>query len=121
MTENPANATLVGKFLPQVPTHRGSVRVVYSNPRYPTVAAGVQLVGAQFDEDQNTADTPAAEVRGGRCRRLARVRPDFEIFMGVQNLFDAEYFVGTLPTTVGSPRLVSAGFRLRLDGALKSG
>ncbi len=46
----------------------------------------------------------------------ARSAATFEIFLGVQNLFDAEYFVGTLPTTVGSPRLVSAGFRLRLTG-----
>jgi outer membrane receptor protein involved in Fe transport len=27
VTENPANPTLVGKFLPQVPAHRGNVRV----------------------------------------------------------------------------------------------
>ena len=32
----------------------------------------------------------------------------------VQNLLDAEYLVGTLPTTVGSPRFVSGDFRLRL-------
>ena len=76
VTENPANATLVGKFLPQVPTHRGSVRMVYSNPRYLTVAAGVQFVGAQFDDDQNTATRELPEVRGGRFRRLARARPD---------------------------------------------
>ena len=37
-----------------------------------------------------------------------------ELFVGVQNLFDAEYFVGTLPTTVGAPRLVTGGLRLRL-------
>jgi outer membrane receptor protein involved in Fe transport len=39
---------------------------------------------------------------------------NLEIFVAVQNLFDAEYFVGTLPTTVGAPRFVSGGFRLRM-------
>ena len=37
-----------------------------------------------------------------------------EVFVGVQNAFDAEYFVGTLPTTLGSPRLVTVGLRVRL-------
>jgi hypothetical protein len=34
----------------------------------------------------------------------------------VQNLFDEEYFVGTLPTTIGSPRLVTGGLRMRFTG-----
>jgi outer membrane receptor protein involved in Fe transport len=38
------------------------------------------------------------------------------VFFGVQNLFDKEYVVGTLPTTIGSPRLVNGGLRLRLQG-----
>jgi outer membrane receptor protein involved in Fe transport len=39
-----------------------------------------------------------------------------EVFFGAQNLFDQEYFVGTRPTTIGAPRLVSAGIRVRLTG-----
>jgi len=116
VTENPANPALVGNFLPQVPTHRGTARVVYANSRYATVAAGLQLVGAQFDEDQNliARQLPKYAVMDVTASRA--ISRTFEIFLGVQNLFDAEYFVGTLPTTVGSPRLVSAGFRLRLAG-----
>jgi outer membrane receptor protein involved in Fe transport len=41
---------------------------------------------------------------------------NLEVFFGVQNLFNREYFVGTLPTTIGSPRLVNGGFRLRFIG-----
>jgi hypothetical protein len=37
-----------------------------------------------------------------------------DMFASVQNLFDQVYYVGTLPTTIGSPRLVRAGIRLRL-------
>jgi outer membrane receptor protein involved in Fe transport len=41
---------------------------------------------------------------------------NIELFVGAQNLFDKEYFVGTLPTTIGSPRLVNGGIRVRLSG-----
>ena len=37
---------------------------------------------------------------------------NLDVFVGVQNLFDKEYFVGLLPTTIGTPRLVNGGFRV---------
>lgn len=116
VTENPANTALVGRFLPQVPAHRASLRVAYANARLATVAASVQFVGSQFDEDQNLAARrlpgyTLADVTASRA-----VGRNLEVFLGVQNLMDAEYFVGTLPTTVGAPRFVTAGFRLRLNG-----
>ena len=40
---------------------------------------------------------------------------NLEVFFGAQNLFDKEYYVGTNPTTVGSPRLVNGGVRLRFN------
>ena len=114
VTENPANTTLVGKFLPQVPEHRGSMRVTYSNPRFVTFATAVQFVGSQFDDDLNTPTRVLpkyALVDALASREFGR---NTELFLGVQNLFDAEYFVGTLPTTIGTPRLVTGGIRLRL-------
>ena len=45
-------------------------------------------------------------------RTLAR---GVEVFVGLQNLFNQQYFVGTLPTTTGSPRLVNVGVRLRFS------
>jgi len=41
---------------------------------------------------------------------------NLDAFFGVQNLFDREYFVGTLPTTIGSPRLVNGGVRIKFAG-----
>ena len=41
---------------------------------------------------------------------------NLDLFFGVQNLFDEEYFVGTLPTTIGSPRLINGGVRIRFAG-----
>ncbi len=116
VTRNPANTALVGRFLPQVPAHRASVRLAYVNTRVATFAAGVQMLGAQFDEDQNLPSRRLpkyALVDVTASRALGR---NVELFLGVQNLLDAEYVVGTLPTTVGAPRFVTGGLRLRLGG-----
>jgi outer membrane receptor protein involved in Fe transport len=126
-----ANAALVGNVLPQVPTHRGSLRASYASTKYISLALGVQFLGAQFDDDQNIRIVPAPALAGAgysasttpglpgyavvdltASRILAR---NLELFAGAQNLFDRQYFVGTLPTTIGSPRLVSAGVRVRFS------
>jgi outer membrane receptor protein involved in Fe transport len=41
---------------------------------------------------------------------------NLEAFFGVENAFDRQYFVGTLPTTIGTPRLVNGGVRIRWSG-----
>jgi outer membrane receptor protein involved in Fe transport len=114
VTENPTTPALIGKWLPQVPAHRGSFRLAYSNLRLFTASAGVQFVGSQYDDDLNTPtrrlpDFAVVDIMGSRA-----IGRNLELFAGVQNLFDAEYFVGTLPTTVGTPRLVTGGVRVRL-------
>jgi iron complex outermembrane receptor protein len=114
VAENPTTPALVGKWLPQVPAHRGSLRLAYANAHLFTASAGVQFVGAQFDDDLNTPTRVLpkfAVVDIMASRALGRT---LEIFAGVQNLFDEEYFVGTLPTTVGTPRLVTGGVRFRV-------
>ena len=82
--------------------------------------SGIQAVGLQFDDDQNLRTVPGntfpglpkyALVEVFVSRRLAR---RVEIFAGAQNLLDQEYVVGTLPTTVGSPRFVTVGARVRV-------
>jgi outer membrane receptor protein involved in Fe transport len=114
-----ANPDIVGKFLPQVPEHRGSVHLAYANARWITAALGVQYVGRQFDDDANARAVPGESAPGlpgytvvdfTASRALVR---NFDIFVGVQNIFDQEYIVGTLPTTIGSPRLVHGGVRVR--------
>jgi outer membrane receptor protein involved in Fe transport len=131
VTEFAANPALVNNcngqvgescFLAQVPKHRGSVRAVYAHPRYATVSVGILLIGRQFDDDQNARIVPGnAEpgLPGYATVDLAvsrRVAPNVDVFFGAQNLFDQEYFVGTQPTTIGSPRLVHGGVRVRWMG-----
>ena len=117
-----ANPALVGKFLPQVPEHRGSVQVVYSNPRFLDVAFMVQALGTQFDDDLNVRTVPGISEPGlpgyaaRVVHRLARRRPQLRGVLRRAELFDEEYFVGTLPTTIGSPRLVTGGVRVRFSG-----
>ena len=126
------NATLVGKFLPQVPKNRGSVRAAYFNPKYASVAFSVQFYGRQFDDDQNTRVVPAAALAElGYGESTAPGLPGYTVadlsisrtfgrylegFVGVQNMFDQAPIVGTLPTTIGTPRLVNGGVRIRFSG-----
>ena len=114
VTDNPSNQVLVGKWLPQVPAHRGSFRLAYSNPKLINVSGGVQFVGSQFDDDLNTASRRLPDFAVVDATASREIGRNLELFAGVQNLFDAEYFVGTLPTTVGTPRLVTGGVRVRL-------
>ena len=119
VTEYDANPALIGNYLPQVPKHRGSFQVSYANPDLFTAALGVQFIGRQFDDDQNVRVVPGETEPGlpgysmvdfTVSRSLIR---SVDVFFGVQNMFDTEYIVGTLPTTIGTPRLVNGGVRVR--------
>jgi outer membrane receptor protein involved in Fe transport len=112
----------VGKVLPQVPRHRGSIHALYSLPRLATIGFALRLVGRQFDDDQNRRMVPGERERSlpgyvvGDLTVLRSIGSRLQLFVAVQNLFGEEYFVGTNPTTVGSPRLAHAGVRVRLAG-----
>jgi outer membrane receptor protein involved in Fe transport len=116
VSDNPADPTLEGLFLPQVPEHRGSLRVAYANPRYATIAVGTQFVGAQYDDDRNSPDRQLGGYALVDVTATHTIHRTLELFFGVQNLFNREYAVGTLPTTIGSPRLVTGGIRVRVGG-----
>ena len=119
VTEFAANPALVGLYLPQVPRHRGSVSVAYSNPRYATVSLNALFFGRQFDDDLNARVKPGETKPGlppyGTVEFSASrtINRNFDVFFGVQNLFDQEYYVMLLPTTIGTPRLVNGGIRVR--------
>jgi outer membrane receptor protein involved in Fe transport len=122
VTEFDANPDLIGNFLPQVPKHRGSAQISYTNPRYFNVAVGLQFIGRQFDDDLNSRTVPGESKPGLPGYALVdfsasrSVAQNVEVFFGTQNLFDREYFVGTLPTTTGTPRLLHGGVRLKFAG-----
>lgn len=117
-----ANPSLIDKFLPQVPRHRGSFEVSYLNPRFADITLDIQAVGSQFDDDQNSRLVPGYDTPGlpkyavVSLQASRRVSNSLDVFVGAQNLFDQQYFVGTLPTTVGTPRMINAGVRVRVGG-----
>jgi outer membrane receptor protein involved in Fe transport len=117
-----ANPALVGLYLAQVPKHRGSVSVVYSNPRLFNAALGVQGFGRQFEDDLNVRTVPGESEPGLPAYSIIdftasrAVGPNLELFFGIQNLADTEYVAFTQPTTIGSPRLVNGGVRIRWSG-----
>jgi outer membrane receptor protein involved in Fe transport len=132
-------APLVGKYIAQVPKNRGSLDFVYSNLKYARVAFGVQFIGSQYDDDLNARGVPvngcpvtATNSPSLNCigigtpglpgyhtfdfsasRQIVR---NFEVFFGVQNIADTVYYVQTNPSTVGTPRLVTGGVRVKWAG-----
>src|SRR5215471_19001839 len=121
IVDNPANPAIVGKFLQEVPENRGTFRVTYSDPRVASITFGVLAVGLQYDtgDDTNTRAVPGYSYPGlpayattelSISRALGR---NVDVFFAAQNLFDKEYIVATLPTTIGSPRLVNGGVRVK--------
>ena len=127
-----ANAVLVGKVLQQVPKHRGSLQAAYSSADIATVALSVQFVGLQYNDDLNVNFIPVptlsaagydasypAGLPGYTSVDLSVSRNfgrNLQAFFGVQNLLDKEYFVQTNPSTIGTPRLVNGGVRIRFSG-----
>ena len=72
------------------------------------------MSGEQFDDDLNTSSRVLPKylvVNLSVSRTLGR---NLQLFAAIQNMFDTEYFVGSLPTLVGPPRLVSGGLRIDL-------
>jgi outer membrane receptor protein involved in Fe transport len=122
VVENASNPSLEGLYLAQVPKNRGSFEIQYANPRVVSVSFNFQGVGNQFDEDTNLRAVPGIAEPGLPGYGLSSltvsraIGPNIDVFGSAQNMFDKEYFVGTLPTLVGPPRLVSGGVRVSFRG-----
>src|SRR6185503_6882026 len=108
----PPGPELVGKLLPQLPRHQGSLRLRYDGSRF-TFVAQARTAGAQYEDDLNTlrlGSFAVVDLRGG-----LRVTRRAEAFAAVENLLGERYAVGLTPVaTVGPPLLARVGVRLRL-------
>ena len=119
-----AGLDLTGRYLAQVPKHRTSFELNYVNPTIAIVSLEHQFVGHQFDDDQNAArilpglpDRTVVGLPGFSVTNLTVTRGinrQTSVFLGVQNLMATEYYVGTNPTTIGTPRLVNMGIRIQV-------
>ena len=111
--EFPANVTLVGLRIPQVPRNQLTFQARYSNPALFTVAFQGRMVGDQFDDDQNQFLLDRFFALDATVSR--RVGPGVEVFGAFENLFNQRYTVALTPLkNIGPPILGRFGIRLRL-------
>jgi outer membrane receptor protein involved in Fe transport len=109
----PAQPALAGNFIPQVPRYQFGASVTWVDPRWFTVTADARMIGAQFEDDLNTLELRRFVVVGVSATREVVRR--LQVFVAVENLFDAEYDTGRTPTrTIGWPRTARAGIRFYL-------
>jgi outer membrane receptor protein involved in Fe transport len=110
--EFPADPSLVGLRLPQVPPYRGSVQASWRAPWRLDFDALVRVEGERFDDDQNLLRlAPYGVVDLRVAREIGRL----ELFLSVDNVFDREYAVQATPVEIlGTPRTVVAGGTVRL-------
>lgn len=109
----PADRTLEGRRLPQVPRHQGSAQIRLVGESGRTFALIGRWAGSQFDDDRNafslgsmrTLDAFLALPLGGSV----------DVIAAGENLLDDRYDVGRTPIlTLGPPRSLRFGLRLRL-------
>ncbi|HEY6066823.1 MAG TPA: TonB-dependent receptor [Thermoanaerobaculia bacterium] len=111
----PAARDLVGLRTPQTARHQGSVELKFDDPRIATAAVSARWLGRQFEDDQNRLPLGAAFIADAFVARS--VTAGLEAFVAVENVFDERSDVGRTPVrTIGPPRTVRAGVRLRLPG-----
>jgi outer membrane receptor protein involved in Fe transport len=108
----PGDPALEGLRIPQVPRHQASLRVRYEWGR---VGGAVQArwSSGQFEDDQNRLELGSAWSVDARA--WVPLGAGAEGFVAGENLLDARWEVGRTPArTLGPPRSVRAGIRLRV-------
>jgi outer membrane receptor protein involved in Fe transport len=105
----PADPSLEGLRVPQVPEHQASFRLRRRGARSDLVLHA-RWSGEQFDDDRNLlrlGELFLVDARAGW-----RLTPSLELYVTAENLLDEEVTVGRTPVrTVGSPRLLRLGLR----------
>jgi len=105
----PADPTLEGLDVPQVPEHQASLRLRHRGDRSDLVLQA-RWTSEQFDDDRNLF--PLEELFLVDARAGWRLTPSLEVYLTAENLLDEEVTVGRTPIrTVGSPRLLRLGLR----------
>ncbi|HEU4479533.1 MAG TPA: TonB-dependent receptor, partial [Pyrinomonadaceae bacterium] len=113
--EFPANTTLEGLRIPQVPKHQATFQARYANPSWVTLGIQGRAGGEQFDDDQNRFSLGRYFTVDAIASR--RITSKFDIFVAAENLLNQRYLVGRTPvTTIGPPVLIRGGIRFRLRG-----
>jgi iron complex outermembrane receptor protein len=95
VTEFPVNPSLESKRLPQVPRHRLTASVVYSNVRILEAFVSTRFVGLQYDDDLNLLPLGNFTVLDFYVSR--QLRPSLRFYFSAENLFDRRFAVARTP------------------------
>jgi len=113
VTEAPGQPQLLGKQLPQAPEDQARFSLSFDEPGLLTANLQVRYVGKQYENDINTL--PMGDVVLTDLFASWHVTEQVDLLVAVENVFDATYLVGRSGVdTIGQPRFVHGGFRLRL-------
>jgi outer membrane receptor protein involved in Fe transport len=108
----PANRTLEGLFVPQIPRNQLNLQISYTRGRW-TAATQGRFVGQQFDDDLNVLPLQSYFTLDAEVSRS--VTEQLRFFAAFQNLTGVRYEISSTPVfTVGPPVLFRAGVRLSL-------
>ena len=106
----PANRSLEGLLVPQIPRNQFNFQVSYTDGRW-TAATQGRFGGKQFDDDLNSLPLRRFFTLDAEVSRS--VSEQVRLFVALQNLTGARYDIGATPVlTIGPPALVRAGVRL---------
>ena len=106
----PANPNLVGLRIPQVPRHQFTFQTGYANSKGWSFSLQGRASSKQFDNDLNTLRLePYFQLDAFAAKRF---RENWQVFVGVENVFNSRYSVGRTPVrTVSSPLNARIGLR----------
>lgn len=108
----PANLSLQGLRIPQIPRQQLNFQVDYSAAKW-TVGIQGRFIGRQFDDDLNTLPLKGFFAADAVISRT--VSPKVKLFVAVQNLTGTRYEVSRTPVlTVGPPLRFRVGARWTL-------
>jgi outer membrane receptor protein involved in Fe transport len=106
----PADSTLVGLRLPQVPQHQFTTELRYWNPSRLMLTVQGRFVGLQFDDDQNLL--PLGNFGAMNLRLARNLYRGVQGFLDIENLLNTRYAVGRTPVpTLGPPILFRVGLK----------
>lgn len=106
---------LVGKRVPQVPRWQGAAQLRYDDPHGLMLGIQTRFATPQFDDDLNSLSLGrywTADALFGHS-----LNESVSFFVAAENLGNVRYDVGRTPVrTVGPPRTIRGGFRVRMSG-----
>jgi outer membrane receptor protein involved in Fe transport len=110
VTDDPDPA-LVGKLIPEVVPHIGTVNIRYRALRGTTVDLRGRFLGRSYAEATNSVASPAHQVIDLYVSHP--LREGLDVFAVLENAFDEDYFYAVSRTTLrnGQPRTFTAGVR----------